>query len=308
MTTKAEITQMIAVLGVLYPRNALAGEELKRAVSAWHELLSDVPIHLLRKAVSHHGATSKWFPTVAELREIAFDLCENDAERMSSGEAWAEVRRAMSSGRRQEWSSPLVKKALAAIGGWAYLREATLASEVSNRSRFCDAFETIQARERRESRLLPVVKEQRARIHELTGPAPAAVPQLGGEEGKRMAAGQTGGQADGEALAPNGALAADGEQAPDLAAPEVAGRADAPDPTAPEVAGRAHARDLTAPEVAGRADAPDLTAPEVAGRAQVAELAVQQLDDLTAWLSGDRKARKAARKERVLENGDRVTA
>lgn len=169
MTSKSQISQILGVLGVAYRRQAMTTEQIKLAVPVWHELLGDLDFGLLKTAVQQHCSNSQWFPSVAELRQAAFDLLETKAERITPGEAWAEVKRAISTGRHHfasgeaTWSSPLVEKAFRAIGGWSYFCYALTSAEMSDRARFMQAIEDLRVRDRQERRMLPEIRAYRDR-------------------------------------------------------------------------------------------------------------------------------------------------
>jgi hypothetical protein len=166
-TTKAQISQILGVLGVVYRRQALTTQELKLAVPVWHELLGDLDFHLLKAAVHAHCTTSKWFPSVAELRQAAHDLVAPAAEAVTAGEAWAEVKRAIRLGQHRfqdgqaRWSSPLVEAAFNALGGWNYFRTALTDDEMADRAHFTRAYEGLQRRQHDQARMHPAARRFR---------------------------------------------------------------------------------------------------------------------------------------------------
>jgi hypothetical protein len=177
-TTKAQIGQILGILGVVYRRQALTTQELKLAVPVWHELLGDLDFDLLKAAVHAHCAGSKWFPSVAELRQAAYDLVAAGADGVTAGEAWGEVRRAIALGGHRfqsgeaGWSSPLVEAAFNALGGWSYFRTALADDEMADRAHFTRAFEALQRRQRDLDRMHPAVRRFRQRY------LPGRVPSL----------------------------------------------------------------------------------------------------------------------------------
>lgn len=62
---KDEITKLIDAYPNFAPRN------LKGTLEIYSQKLSDIPEWLLAKAVDEHIKTSKFFPSVSELRELA---------------------------------------------------------------------------------------------------------------------------------------------------------------------------------------------------------------------------------------------
>ena len=171
MISKAQITQILGILGVAYRRQAMTEKDLLVAVPIWHDLLSDLDFDLLRAAVQNHCTSSKWFPSVAELRDAAFELAESDADKITPGEAWAEVKSAIAAGssayysKSRTWSSPLVEKAFCAIGGWDYYRYALSSAEPADRARFIEAFQDLRTRGRQQGRMLPQLQAFREQRH-----------------------------------------------------------------------------------------------------------------------------------------------
>ena len=53
---------------------SLSAAQLAEQLEVWFALLSDLDAELLGAAALQHMAASKWFPTVAELREIVAAL------------------------------------------------------------------------------------------------------------------------------------------------------------------------------------------------------------------------------------------
>ena len=120
---------------------------------------------MLRAAAAHCATTSKWFPTVAELRDAAFGIIENRAGIPSAAEAWGEVMAAMryaAPARRPQFSHPVIRRAVEAVGGWYTL--CTSESGVADRSKFFQAYEQIVARDREQARVLPEVCALSARL------------------------------------------------------------------------------------------------------------------------------------------------
>ena len=126
MASRAEITELLGILGVAYPRNALDEKALRQAVPVWHQLLGDLDFGLLEAAAQMHCTASPWFPSIAEIRTLALDLLQAPGSLKTAGEAWEEVRLALSRGEHgyrkgyYEWSSPLVERAFSCVGGWYY--------------------------------------------------------------------------------------------------------------------------------------------------------------------------------------------
>ena len=135
MTRTAEA---YAILRAAYPKWSLDGAQLV----VWAKLLEDVPGDELVRAATQHARTSKWPPTVAELRELA------TPPKMEGIEAWDEIQRALIRYGPDDavpWSSPAVETAVRAVGGWKTLANGTPIDQIpSVRKRAIDAFDAAQ--------------------------------------------------------------------------------------------------------------------------------------------------------------------
>ena len=129
----------------------------------WCELLRDVDGELLRAATLQHVATSKWFPTVAELREAATDIM-SPSHRTTAMEAWGEVARqirSVGSYGRPEFSSSLIRRLVDDMG-WLNLCMSEMPG--ADRARFIEGYKALVSRDRREAMELPQVIEARRRF------------------------------------------------------------------------------------------------------------------------------------------------
>lgn len=153
MSTEVEVKRALAILSVTYPNYNFS----KEAVAIYISMLKDIPAPALEAGVKQHIATSKWFPTVAELREAALRLTTDSLP--SASEAWGEVTeqmRRVGSWGKPEFSHELVEKAVSYSGGWKYL----CASEVQGieRSNFLKTYNTLHKRAADDVRMLPEVR------------------------------------------------------------------------------------------------------------------------------------------------------
>lgn len=130
--------------------------DLAMLLDTWKQLLADIPAEVLKAAAFQHIATSKWWPSVAELRELARRLTRPD--RLSGIEAWglvvAQVRKTGSWGR-PEFEDSNIMKAVRVIG-WSTICLGE--HEASNRARFIECYETLARREDWRASLLPQVR------------------------------------------------------------------------------------------------------------------------------------------------------
>lgn len=142
------IAEVFAVFGEAYPK----WEVRERTVEVWASLLADVPADALKRAAVQYARTSKFPPTVAELREIARGPAECSAE-----EAWGEIY------KRRPPPNDAAKRALEAIGGNQMLRNMLTAQVGVHRAHFMRCYDAYLGRERD--------TEERESVEQLTGAA-----------------------------------------------------------------------------------------------------------------------------------------
>lgn len=132
--TTAETKRLVAMLGATWPRQEIQQATLE--VYAW--ALADLDFELAQAAVKRLVQTSRFFPTVAEIREAAI---RGRVSLPAPEEAWGIVRRAIGrygSYRKPSFDCDEIDAAVSDIG-WGAL---CLAEEAdpSHRARFCAAF------------------------------------------------------------------------------------------------------------------------------------------------------------------------
>ena len=158
MTTITEAAQILTIFRVAYKHQRLTGDEFAEMVPIWHRLLQDIPFESLKAAAEHLAATSKWFPSVSELREAAFGLVAPEEHDQSGAEAWGEVEASFRDSR-YEFQNPMAKAAYDALGGRGYFQHSLLEHAMSDRARFIEAYNAIQKRTVGRERMLPAVRE-----------------------------------------------------------------------------------------------------------------------------------------------------
>lgn len=112
--------------------------------------LIDIDDDLLRAAVTHHLATQKWFPAVADIRTAALSLVHRADGIPSSFEAWEEI-------KAFRPVSPLAIRAINLLGGIDEFRMSQLSEEPSWRARFIQCYEQLQRRQAEDAMMLPAV-------------------------------------------------------------------------------------------------------------------------------------------------------
>lgn len=164
------ITRMIVILSAAYPRFEVTADTGR----VYAELLGDLSDDLLLAAARHHAATSKWFPSVAELREATMDLASRAAGIRTAEEAWKQVMLAV---QRHGWYgemapgggwqvprmlSDLERHAVDALGGWRAVCHSENAA--ADRAHFLRIYGNLLQRKQQEAMMLPDVRQAIQRL------------------------------------------------------------------------------------------------------------------------------------------------
>ena len=74
--TPQETAQIITILRAAYPRQAITAKQYGDMVTVWAGVLADVSFEVGKRAIDEHCRESKWFPSVAEIRDVAIGTRE----------------------------------------------------------------------------------------------------------------------------------------------------------------------------------------------------------------------------------------
>lgn len=162
-----------------YALRDLDASQISDLQMIWCETLKDVDYGLLKAAALQHVSISKWFPTVAELRQAAADIISPD-HRMTAMEAWGEVSRQIRTiGHcgRPEFTNPLIRQLVTDLG-WLNLCRSEMPA--ADRARFMQGYEALVARAREDLVELPQVSEARRQFAALAEQKRIAAPKRGG--------------------------------------------------------------------------------------------------------------------------------
>ena len=93
--------ELVTLLGAAYPsqRVKMSPSDVKGMLAAYTAGLLDLEANRVKVAVSNLVKSTKWIPTIAEIREAVVDA--EHGKRRSGGEAWGDVVGAI---RRYGWS------------------------------------------------------------------------------------------------------------------------------------------------------------------------------------------------------------
>lgn len=142
--TRVEFQDLLRKMKSIYPQPTFIPDE--EAMQLWYELLQDLPFEQVSKAVRKHMLTSKFPPSVSEIREFVRE--DNTIGEMTPLDAWALVERAIRNGiyGAEEEFNKLPDTVQRAVGRpeilkeWALLDAATVQSV--EQSHFIRAYRT----------------------------------------------------------------------------------------------------------------------------------------------------------------------
>jgi hypothetical protein len=169
--TEGQASKLVAALMAAYSTSKLTTE----SSPVYERMLSDLDYQTADAAVARLIATSKYPPTVAEIREAALTL--HHGEVRAGGEAWRDVGEAIGRygrlrvpGRDFTFIDPVVGECVDGLG-WRELCESENAT--ADRARFVELYDKLAARHRRSrlSEVLPAMQKFRA-LQAAAGPAP----------------------------------------------------------------------------------------------------------------------------------------
>jgi hypothetical protein len=143
--SKEGVVRALATLSAAYQR-----ELTDPTIALYIEALGDLDDNALMGASLDATVTSKFFPTIAELRERAVFRQHPQGQPPAPEMAWNEVMLAVTTKGRWErpvFSHELIRATLDLTGGYVRLCEATVASEGANRAQFLSTYQRLIQRE-----------------------------------------------------------------------------------------------------------------------------------------------------------------
>lgn len=170
------IRSVLEQLFACYPNT----EVTPQTVAMYLRLLQDIPPADLQTVVDQAVATSRFLPTIAELRDMYHAL--RNVGRLTWADAWdmvqREIRRVGSYGTPQ-LADPITAQVVKAMG-WKAMCASPLENVATDRAQFRDMYNAFAAREETAQKLLPQARELAERIG-----GPVEVRQLLGANGSR---------------------------------------------------------------------------------------------------------------------------
>ncbi len=148
---KSEAKEIVLMLVAAFPAAKGDAEAWRRTLSVYAEMLADLDRDVTRQAVTRLIATSKWMPTIAEIRSAVADLTLGP--RRAGGEAWQDaVGAARRVGRYDtpQFADPLVGEALRLWGSWEQFCGSP-EEDPGGRARFIELYDSLAVRERQDA-------------------------------------------------------------------------------------------------------------------------------------------------------------
>jgi hypothetical protein len=156
---KGQIASLVNFALSCYPMNQ--DKDPLKIAEAWSIMLADMPYELAGYAVKKCIAQSKYFPSVAEIRDAATTKLP---EIPTAEAAWEEVRKKIGSGStlinlqynriKPEWSHKLIERAVEAIGLWELLNSENQSYDRTQFLKFYESFKQHEVSNRRDGFLL----------------------------------------------------------------------------------------------------------------------------------------------------------
>ena len=89
--TRSDAIKLIGLIVTTYPNSDKYSSKnaIDDAVNAWTEFLADDDVVIVAMALKKHISICKWPPSIAEIKEIIFEICSPDI--IPPDEAWAVV-------------------------------------------------------------------------------------------------------------------------------------------------------------------------------------------------------------------------
>ena len=156
---KTEVIKLLTIITAAHPKF----EVNKAMIELWHELLGDIDYEIAELAVETLLMQESYIPTIADIRKQAVKItCGREV--LSAGEAWAEIKRAVSRygyvrpDEAREALGPTLWQSVQYMGGWQELCHSTEPEGVL-RGHFIKLYEQ-QAQRLKEDMLLPTAVKQ----------------------------------------------------------------------------------------------------------------------------------------------------
>lgn len=157
-----DMAKILMVLVEAFPTNKIS----PTTIEVYKRTLADIPPSVLEMATLHLISSMKFFPTVSEIRDAAFDIIVSGSKIPSAYEAWQEVESEISRcgeyfrydiiPNRPVYSHPIIERAVEIMGYKALLYSDNV---VADRAHFFRVYESLYNRAVADIKMLPAVKD-----------------------------------------------------------------------------------------------------------------------------------------------------
>jgi hypothetical protein len=157
--TAEETAHVLRLIGACYAtqRQRMSQQDARAMAAAYTAGLADLEFSRVRAAVERLVKSSKWIPTIAEIREAAVDVAHGAC--IPGGQAWGRclaMIRCYGSHRRPgidfAVDDPLLQATIRAFG-WLDLCQST--NPHADRARFIELYDELSKSERKEAAIAP---------------------------------------------------------------------------------------------------------------------------------------------------------
>lgn len=149
--TKKEFSILASAMRTFFPKDNLLPN--KEAMELWYGMLSDIPYASAEAALKKHVATSKWPPTIADIRQ---NVTEITTEMKDWSEAWENARRAVrrfGSYQEEEALASLDALTRKAVERYGYRDLCMMEEPEVGKAHFRDIYNAIARRESEDASL-----------------------------------------------------------------------------------------------------------------------------------------------------------
>lgn len=149
---KSETSEIVVKLMTAYPRQEITPETLE----TYCQMLGDLDAEAAMRAAVEHMATSKYFPTIAEIRTA---VVEAELQLPPTDEAYTEViRRIRKVGRDGLWTSDLCPAVVDAVKAVGWLSMCNSTAPGVERAAFVKFYEAAKERAIQDRNLKPLLE------------------------------------------------------------------------------------------------------------------------------------------------------
>lgn len=179
--TKAQAIQLVMLVRASF---RVGPQMLDETARIYEDMILDLDFELAKAAIGRLIQSSKFLPSIAEIREAARETTQGPAR--SGAEAWGDVVQAIrlvGAYRSPKFADPIVAHAVASLGWLALCLDD---NEPALRARFIEAYEAAAKRERTEQALSPELRLQGSQLRPQHALNPVARPKAWEEAPKEL--------------------------------------------------------------------------------------------------------------------------